>query len=171
MPFYRRHLPHWIPDNTTLFVSWRLKGSLPGKFSGPTWLLDDRVAQIVAEAILHGDSVRYRLHAWVIMPNNVHAVFDPLMELPAIMHWLKGRTARKANRMLGRSGMTFWQDESFDHWIRPGEEFDRTMRYVENNPVRAGLVEKASDWEWSSARKGRPQKTMACPTHRTDFTD
>jgi REP element-mobilizing transposase RayT len=77
MPFYRRHLPHWIPDNKTLFVSWRLKGSLPGQ-CGPTWLQDNRVAQMVNETILHGDPVRYHLHAWVIMPNHVHIVFDPL---------------------------------------------------------------------------------------------
>src|SRR5882724_6470193 len=146
MPFYRRHLPHWIPDSKTLFLTWRLKGSLPGQKTGPMWLQDDRVAQLVAEAILYGDSVHYRLYAWVIMPNHVHAVFDPLHELAAIMRWLKGRAARKANRVLGRADETFWQDESFDHWIRSPNEFQRTIEYVENNPVRAGLAATPAEW-------------------------
>jgi REP element-mobilizing transposase RayT len=168
MPFYRRHLPHWIPDGRTLFVSWRLKGSLPGK-CGPTWLLDDRVAQLVADSILHGDPAHYRLHAWVIMPNHVHALFDPCLELSAIMRWLKGRTARKANRILGHANETFWQDESFDHWIRSAAEFNKIIEYVENNPVRSGLVPTPAEWRWSSAsmaNRGRPPSTMACATSR-----
>lgn len=84
------------------------------------------------------------------MPNHVHVVFEPLSGLPTIMHWLKGRTARKANRILGRTG-PFWQDESYDHWIRDAKEFNKTVAYVEENPVRAGLVKEASEWQWSSA--------------------
>jgi len=45
-----------------------------------------------------------RLYAWVIM------------------RWLKGRTGRAANRIPGRTGIPFWQDESYDHWIRSGKE-------------------------------------------------
>jgi REP element-mobilizing transposase RayT len=85
------------------------------------------------------------------MPNHVHAVFEPRQELAVIMQWLKGRTARKANRLLGRNGNAFWQDESFDHWIRNDAEFRKLIEYVENNPVRAGLVTRAQDWRWSSA--------------------
>jgi REP element-mobilizing transposase RayT len=117
---------------------------------------------MIAEAIVFGDSTRYRLHAWVIMPNHVHIVVEPLRELAAIMHWLKGRTARKANRILGRTDQTFWQDESYDHWIRNATEYQKVVGYVENNPVRAGLVEKAEDWRWSSAW-GRAGDRFASP--------
>ena len=65
---------------------------------------------------------------------------------------LKGRTGRTANRTLGRTGMPFWQDESYDHWIRNSEELKDSIDYVENNPVKAGLVECKQCWPWSSAR-------------------
>jgi hypothetical protein len=45
-----------------------------------------------------------------------------------------------ANRILGRTGSAFWQDESFDHWIRSVEELRYLIEYVKNNPCKAGLV-------------------------------
>ena len=85
------------------------------------------------------------------MPNRVRAVFQPHMAMPVIMRWLKRRTGREANQILGRSGMPFWQDESFDHWVRSTEELRYLIEYVENNPLRAGLVEAKQQWRWSSA--------------------
>jgi REP element-mobilizing transposase RayT len=69
------------------------------------------------------------------------------------MRWLKGRTGRMANRILGRTGMPFWQEESFDHWVRSPEELQELIDYVERNPVKAGLVEAKQQWAWSSARR------------------
>jgi REP element-mobilizing transposase RayT len=181
MLYYRRRLPHWIPDHSVFFVTWRLAGSSPPRraefltalntsggssfvqkdellarsSSGRFWLRDPRVASMVEEALRHGESVRkmYVLHAWVIMPNHVHVVMEPRHVLPRIMYWLKGRTARRANRILGRSGLPFWQDKSFDHWIRTAEEMEALISYVEHNPVHAGLVENGAEWPWSSANK------------------
>jgi REP element-mobilizing transposase RayT len=122
---------------------------------------------MIAEALLYGASTAqmYDLLAWVIMPNHVHAIIRPHATMARIMQWLKGRTARKANRILGRVGDSFWQDESFDHWIRSELEFDALVDYVENNPVKAGLVEDREQWFWSSAAApGRRQKTIVCPT-------
>jgi REP element-mobilizing transposase RayT len=154
MPFSRRHLPHWIPDQAAIFVTWRLAS--PNSFQegcGPFWLQDSRVAGVVVDALLYGETVRhfYQLHAWAIMPNHVHVIFQPHAAMPAIMRWLKGRTSRLANRILGRTGTPFWQDESFDHWVRSAEELQDLIAYVENNPVKAGLVEAPEQWRWSSA--------------------
>jgi type I restriction enzyme R subunit len=52
--------------------------------------------------------------------------------------------------LLNRNG-TFWQHESFDHWVRDVEEMERIMRYIEENPVKAGLVSSAALWPYSSA--------------------
>jgi len=108
---------------------------------------------VVVNALLYGETVRrfYQLHAWVIMPNHVHAIFQPQTAMPTIMRWLKGRTSRVANQILGRTGTPFWQDESFDHWVRTAEELQYLIEYVENNPVKAGLVEAKERWRWSSA--------------------
>jgi REP element-mobilizing transposase RayT len=153
MLLYRRRLPHWIPDDTILFVTWRLAGSKPGDQAGPKWLVDPPVAGMLVDALLYGETARqpYRLHAWVIMPNHVHVVWEPVCELSAITRWLKGRTSRTANQILGRTGMPFWQDESYDHWIRSSKELRALVGYVEENPVRAGLVGAAAEWRWSSA--------------------
>jgi hypothetical protein len=40
---------------------------------------------------------------------------------------------------------------SYDHWVRTAEELNELIRYVENNPVQAGLVESGVRWPWSSA--------------------
>jgi hypothetical protein len=67
--------------------------------SGPVWLQDSRVARVVVDALLYGQTVRrlYQLHAWVVMPNHVHAILQPHAAMPTIMRWLKGRTGRVAN--------------------------------------------------------------------------
>ncbi len=185
MAFTRRHLPHWIPEGTDIFVSWRLAGSFPPDAEtpsaeqsrrtpslrpgytarprrgerlepvryGPVWLQDARIACVVANTLLYGEAVRrfYQLHAWVIMPNHVHVIFQPRIAMPTIMRWLKGRTGRVANRLLGRAGKPFWQEESFDHWVRSAQELQELIEYVENNPVKAGLVKAKEQWRWSSA--------------------
>ena len=67
---------------------------------------------------------------------------------------IKGFSAHQANRILGRQGR-FWQDESYDHLVRDDREFRRVQRYIEHNPVRAGLVVLAEESAWSSAAPGR----------------
>src|SRR5215469_9042726 len=75
------------------------------------------------------------------------------------MRWLKWSTERRANRILERTGLPFWQDESFDHWIRDEQDFERLVEYVVWNPVAAGLVDSARQWRWSSANGSRPVST------------
>ncbi len=158
--FYRRRLPHWIPPNATVFLTWRLAGfrsvSVPQlpSYNAQHWLKEPVIAGMLVNALQHGATVRqfYDLHAWVIMPNHVHVILRPRVELPELTRWLKGRTSRIANRMLGRTGLPFWQDESFDHWIRSAEELHQLTQYVEGNPVKAGLVQAPEEWPWSSAR-------------------
>lgn len=64
---------------------------------------------------------------------------------------LKGYTAKRANQILMRTGRSFWQKESYDHLVRNAAERERIRSYIEQNPVRAGLVREASDYRWSSA--------------------
>ncbi len=190
MAGYRRRLPHLHPDDGHLFLTWRLFGSMPGRMSaivhptaghafvasdrildrcgsGPVWLRDHRIAELVSRAILVGECERefYRLRAWVVMPNHVHLSIRPLVSVPVLMRWLKGSTARRANLMLGRTGKAFWQDESFDHYLRTEWQVERTAMYIERNPVSAGLVGCAEQWRWSSA--GWQAKPPAPPCSNT----
>jgi len=65
-----------------------------------------------------------------------------------ILRKLKGSTARECNKLINRSG-TFWQHESYDHVVRDKKELIRIVKYVLNNPVKAGLCEKWEDWKWN----------------------
>jgi REP element-mobilizing transposase RayT len=87
------------------------------------------------------------------MPNHVHVLLNPFCTLERITNGLKGVTAMEANRILGQTGKHFWQDESYDHWIRDGVQYDRVRSYIERNPVTAGLAKNPEDWPWSSASR------------------
>ena len=85
------------------------------------------------------------------MVNHVHILIYPESPLPKITKSIKNYSARQANLILGRTGLPFWQDESYDHWVRGPEELTKIVRYIEGNPVAAGLVNRGEDWRWSSA--------------------
>lgn len=102
----------------------------------------------------------YELGAFVVMANHVHVLLWPKITPSRLLQSLKGFTARKANRMLGRTGQRFWQAESYDHWVRDKNEYGRIAAYIENNPVQAGLVECAEDYWWSSANQQKRLDTI-----------
>ena len=133
---------------------------------GPLWLKNEQIAKEVAESLHYRDGKVYRLDAYCIMANHVHVVLAPLAIQPSeeaqtnslryntlssIMQSLKGYTARKANRLLGRSG-AFWHHESYDHSVRDTSEWQRVVTYVLNNPVKAGLIKDWQKWRWSYYR-------------------
>jgi putative DNA methylase len=123
---------------------------------GEARLANPRVAEIVERSFLHFDEVRYRLHAWVIMPNHVHVVATPRgdWELATIVHSWKSYSATMANRLLGRSG-AFWSREYFDRVIRDDIHYANAVSYAAMNPVKAGLCQQPEEWRFSSAWAGR----------------
>jgi REP-associated tyrosine transposase len=131
----------------------RLDMELDRLGNGPRWLADPRVAECVERVIIRGQNGlgQYQLYAYAVMPNHVHLLIEPLVSVTRIMRGIKGVSAREANRILHRTGELFWQDESYDHWVRSEGEFWKIVGYIENNPVCAKLVEKPEDWKWSSA--------------------
>jgi REP element-mobilizing transposase RayT len=177
----RGELPHLYKPGATYFVTFRqwdavvaapspvltpthlvtpdsLPAEIVGGYDPPICLgscalADPQVARVVRDALLYFDSQRYDLLAWCVMPNHVHAVLTPIAPYTPdlILHSWKSYTSNVINRMLGRRG-TFWERESFDHLVRSIASLERFIRYVEENPVIAGLCERAEDWEWSSAR-------------------
>lgn len=126
-------------------------------------LQDPRLAQIVMDGLLFFADQRYDLLAFVFMPSRFHWVFQPrplwFEKLPIskrtpreqIAHSINRHTALKCNELL-QSQVQFWQHESYDHWIRDGDELERIIHYVEGNPVKAGLVAAPEEWAFSSAR-------------------
>ncbi len=119
---------------------------------GDAVLRQTRVAGIVQSALLHFDGIRYRLHAWVIMPNHVHVLITPFPRygLTSTVHAWKSFTAKAVNRLLGRQGR-FWQPDYFDRYIRDDYHFGAAVEYIEENPVAAGLCASRDEWVFSSA--------------------
>jgi REP element-mobilizing transposase RayT len=116
------------------------------------YLRQPEVAGIVAASIRKGVELgHYELGAYVVMANHVHLLIWPKVAPDRLLKSLKGATAREANRLLGRTGEPFWQKESYDHWVRNAAEFEKIRSYIENNPVKAGQAQSASEFPWSSA--------------------
>lgn len=87
-----------------------------------------------------------------IMPNHWHALIVPDGESPPplaeIMKRVKGRTGKLLRSAIGGTG-PIWQREWFDRWMRNDDEWEKTVRYIRNNPVRAGLVAKWESHPWT----------------------
>jgi REP-associated tyrosine transposase len=127
-------------------------------------LEDPRLAKIVVDALYYFAGKRYDLLAFVVMPSHLHWVFQPRESWveslgPAVeaqtprervVHSINRHIAYECNQVLGKQG-PFWQHEAYDHWVRDVDELERIMDYIENNPVKAGLVESPQAWLYSSA--------------------
>lgn len=143
-------------ERRKLFGKW--DEALHNSNTGPFWLKDDSIAQIVVDSILHHDGNWFDVLAYCIMPNHVHLVLTPFessdtddYSLAKIMHNIKRNSANHANKVLGRTG-AFWQHESYDHFVRDEAELDRIIKYVMHNPVKAGLTDEESKWKWTYSK-------------------
>ena len=131
---YRRCLPHYQKDDRTLFITFATLHR---------WILPS----IASRKLFTG------LYAAVVMPDHVHLICLPLSDIngpfsiPEITQAIKGESAHRINRVLGRRG-SVWQDESFDHVLRRDESVLQKTAYILNNPVRAGLVKEPSQYRW-----------------------
>jgi REP element-mobilizing transposase RayT len=175
----RGYLPHFDSPGTRQMITYRLSDAMPASRRheweallaiederekrikieayldaghGECHLRRPEIAGLVQENLLHFDGARYRLLAWAVMPNHVHALIETLATpLEEILHSWKSFTSKAANRLIGRKG-EFWQAEYFDRYIRDEEHYGKAVRYIENNPVKAGLVKQPEEWLFGSAR-------------------
>ena len=174
----RGYLPHFDAPGSLQFLTYRLHDAMPAarrseweallrieeerernirleeyldRGHGECHLRDPRVAAVVQENLLHHDGEAYHLLAWVVMPNHVHALIQiENTPLDQVLHSWKSYTASRANKVLGRTG-AFWQREYFDRYMRDEEHLRKSVRYIENNPVKARLARTPEEWPWSSA--------------------
>jgi putative DNA methylase len=141
------------PKEAELETRKRIQSFLDSGY-GSYVLKDDRLAEIIENALLHFDGERYLLHAWCVMPNHVHTLFTPMAEftMSRIVHSWKSFTAHEGNRILERTGR-FWAREPFDRYIRNQRHYLNTLKYIEDNPIKAQLCVNPQEWRWSSARR------------------
>lgn len=172
----RGYLPHRDEPGLTQFVTFRLADSFPAELQsewekllkieddrerrlqleawldlghGACHLRNNRVAEIVAGEMQKFDGTKYHPLAWTIMPNHVHSLFKTFeVPMQKILHQWKGSTARLANTLLGLQN-SFWQSDYWDTYMRDPDHQDRTIRYIRNNPVKAGLTSDWKAWPWT----------------------
>jgi REP element-mobilizing transposase RayT len=85
---------------------------------------------------------------YVIMPDHVH-LFVRLPQSMRVGVWMRGLKRALTNAIVPQKGEgNIWQSSFFDHLIRHSESYSEKWAYVHENPVRAGLVEKADDWPY-----------------------
>lgn len=162
----RRQKPSHLSDDEWKVVQWKLGFQEMDRWLDTTparrELAQPALAQEVVNAIFHFAGIRYDLLAYVVMPSHIHWLFTPIPAWIAtlsadestprqrIQHSINRYSATQCNKILKVRG-TFWQKESFDHWVRDLDELERIIAYIEANPVKAGLVEQPMDWPFSSA--------------------
>ncbi len=123
---------------------------------GSCVLREARCAEVIIENWKHFDGGRYRLHAWVVMPNHVHVLVEPLgtEAVSKIVQSWKSYTA-KVILPLCPVGLFvdkhLWQADYYDRFMRSERHYLAAVDYIHRNPVKAGLVASPEDWPWSSA--------------------
>lgn len=109
------------------------------------------------------------LLGWCLMPNHWHLLLRPQAAeaLPAFIRWLTLAHSRRWQVLHGRPGQgTLYQGRYRSARIEGDAHLLTVLRYIERNPVRAGLVASAADWPWSSLGvrlSGRAGRLAASP--------
>ena len=134
----------WI-DNPVYFVTTNVKGRRP-------LLADAQAVGVMREVWENAEGLYgWCVGAYVVMPDHVHFFCAPKRTdaepLGKFVGKWKEWTTKHLHRRHARTA-DLWQDEFFDHVLRSDESFTQKWLYVQQNPVRAGLVAKAEDWPY-----------------------
>jgi putative transposase len=134
--------------------------------TGPHYLKDEKIASLIIKKLRQYDNTLYYLDAYCIMSNHIHVLLDFSVQLPAnfmdfneqnyvqlhqVMKLIKGGTAYEANKILNRKGK-FWEDESFDTYIRNDKHRTNVIHYILNNPVKIGICKFWDEYPFAWAR-------------------
>lgn len=117
------------------------------------------IARYVRDSLLHFHGERYRLHAWCVMPNHVHVLVEPLVDMASIVQGWKSFTARWILRNAATLGVDVpqagkvWLRDYWDRFVRSERHYQAAVDYIHRNPVKAGLCETPASWPWSSASR------------------
>ena len=134
----KRRLPHWTLEGSTYFITFNL-------FNGN---LNEEERLIVQNHIRDGHSKFYELIAVQVMPDHVHTILKPIdsYTIIRIMKGIKGVSARMINKHRRTSG-TIWMEDYYDRIIRSQSDLDEKLKYMYENPLRAGLVEDVAEYD------------------------
>jgi putative transposase len=180
-----RNLPHFDAKLAAQMITYRLADSLPAEVAtrradeldqqnqpryrqriesaldvgmGSCCLRIPELADEIVSTWQRFDPERYRLLAWVVMPNHVHVMITVQPESPLakiVQSWKSwtGKVITKRQGELGLASPRGWQRDYWDRLVRDEEHFCRARDYIHRNPISAKLCRTPSEWPWSSAGK------------------
>jgi len=124
---YTRKLPHFDVGQAYYHLVFRLREGH----------LSEEEIRITRDHINEGNDQFYRLIAVQVMSNHVHVILQPSanIKLTEVVRRIKGGSARKINLIRGTSG-ALWSDKYFDRVIRNQDDLEKTLKYLELNPVK-----------------------------------
>ena len=114
----------------------------------------DRMADLFVEVLLgYRSQDKYLLHEFVLMPDHFHLLITPTLTLERALQLVKGGFSFRVKRELGFGG-EIWEKSYRDRRVRDWQEYCAFRRYIHLNPVKKGLVQRAEQYPYSSARAG-----------------
>ncbi|MHB8539507.1 MAG: REP-associated tyrosine transposase [Candidatus Acidiferrales bacterium] len=114
------------------------------------------ICEIFLESLCaYRDEGHYALHAFALMPEHFHLLITPAegVTLERAVQFIKGGSAHRI-RAERKLAFPVWQRGFTDHRIRDFDDYHIHVRYMEQNPVKRGIVGSAREYAWSSARTG-----------------
>jgi len=117
----------------------------------PCFLAERDYRRYLEDLVATAQKSDCRIHAYVLMTNHVHLLVTPMQEygIAAMMQALGRRYVRYINKRYQRTG-TLWEGRYKASLVDSEAYLLTCMRYIELNPVRAGMVEHAGEYTWSS---------------------
>jgi REP element-mobilizing transposase RayT len=149
---WRKERDHWLKDHpqpwsgetqaeyhrrfTRVIEQWLDRGM------GSCLFADPQAREVLAGCLMRFEGERVIHHAWVIMPNHVHALFSPRVPMEKLIQAWKSHSART----LGKGSI--WQRDYRDTLVRDIDHYQNCVRYIRRNPLKAGLAEtRFTLWE------------------------
>jgi RecG-like helicase/REP element-mobilizing transposase RayT len=145
--YSKRRLPHFEKPWAIYAVTLATRGRRH---------LSPGARTIILNAWRHFHDKRYELFALCVMPDHVHALFQPwprendvesFWSLTELMRSLKSVTAREINRMEGTQGAV-WERETFDRFIRSDRDLEEKFSYIVRNPWDGRVAAQGEDYPW-----------------------
>jgi RecG-like helicase/REP element-mobilizing transposase RayT len=148
--YTKRYLPHFERPWSKYAITFATRNRRA---------LSEQARDIVLESLLRWNAVRYELYAACILPDHVHLLIEPMVEveddngnsvfysLTKILHSIKSFTANRINK-IDNVRSAVWETESFDRIIRSESDLQEKFQYVTRNPWDAGVARRGEDYRW-----------------------
>ncbi|MEB3886911.1 transposase [Lyngbya sp. CCY1209] len=142
---YYRRLPHWELNGAIYFITFNTWEKLE---------LTPEARKVVFTACLFFHDKRYKMFTFVVMPDHVHLLMQPLQKekgdywpLASIMHSLKSYTHKEIPKVMTHIGRV-WQPERYDRIVRDEQEFQQFWKYILENPIKANLSDTCENYPY-----------------------